>query len=89
MCRSLARAGLPRAAHEGPVAYAARAAAKWPELAAAFAIVGDAYAQLRYGPAAALADRSRDRASALARMEHAVAILPSAAALRRAPPAPG
>ncbi len=31
MCARLARAGLPRAAYEGPIAYVARAAARWPQ----------------------------------------------------------
>ena len=82
MCARLARAGLPRAAHEGPLAYVARAAARWPEFAATFKVIGDAYAALRYGPVAAYADTSLERASALWRLKHAVGILPASAALR-------
>ncbi len=79
MCARLARAGLPRAAHEGPLAYVARAAARWPEFAAAFRVIGDAYAALRYGPVAAYADTSLERASALWRLKRAVGVLPAVA----------
>ena len=90
LCARLARAGLPRAAYEGPLAYATRAAARWPEFAAAFAIIGDSYAALRYGPVAVHADTTLERASALWRLKRAVNILPAAAALRsRAAPEPG
>src|SRR5205085_8546227 len=44
LCGRLARAGLPRDMHEGPLAYTARAAARWPELAVAFTVIGEAYA---------------------------------------------
>jgi hypothetical protein len=87
MCTRLARAGLPRAAHEGPLAYVARAAARWPQFTTAFRIVGDSYAELRYGPVAAHADATLERASALGRLRRAVRILPAAAALRRTPAA--
>ena len=52
MCARLARAGLPRLPHEGPLTYAARAAARWPGAGGVRAI-GEAYAALRYGPVGA------------------------------------
>jgi protein-glutamine gamma-glutamyltransferase len=79
----LARAGLPRQPHEGPLAYAARAAARWPEFAVAFQVIGDAYAALRYGLEADRDDRQRERAAALARLARAADVLPAPAALRR------
>ena len=85
MCARLARAGLPRAAHEGPLAYAARAAARWPQFTKAFRVIGDSYAELRYGPVAARTDTNLERASALWRLRRAVRILPAAAALRKTP----
>ncbi len=70
MCARLARAGLPRAPHEGPLAYAARAAQRWPEFAAAFGVIGESYAVLRYGPVRPRIDTiRRGRAPALARLE--------------------
>ncbi len=47
-CARLARAGLPREPHEGPRAFAARVAARRPDLAAAVSAVADAYVALRY-----------------------------------------
>ena len=85
MCARLARAGLPRAPHEGPVDYAARAATRWPEFSGTFGIIGDSYAALRYGPAAAHADTTLERASALWRLKRALDLLPSPAELRGAP----
>jgi len=82
LCARLARAGLPRAAHEGPLAYAARASARWPQFAGAFHIIGDSYAALRYGPVAAQADTTLERASALWRLKRAVGILPAPGTLR-------
>ena len=84
LCRRLAHAGMPRAPHEGPLAYTARAAARWPELAVAFRVIGDTYASLRYGPAAAEGADARTRASALVRLARAIHVLPAAAALRAA-----
>ena len=37
--RRLGRAGLPRHPYEGPLAYAARAAERWPQFAIAFAAI--------------------------------------------------
>ena len=85
MCARLARAGLPRAAYEGPVDYVERAASRWPEFTSTFTIIGDSYAALRYGPAAAHADTTLERASALWRLKHALDLLPSIAQLRAAP----
>ncbi len=84
-CARLARAGLPRAAYEGPLAYAERAAARWPQCAKALDVIGHSYAELRYGSVAARADTNLERASALWRLRRAVRILPAAARLRRVP----
>ncbi len=84
-CARLARAGLPRAAYEGPLAYVERAAARWPQFAKALDVIGHSYAELRYGSVAAHADTNLERASALWRLRRAVRILPAAATLRRSP----
>jgi protein-glutamine gamma-glutamyltransferase len=49
LCRRLAKAGLPRAPHEGARDYAARIAAARPELADAFRDLAARYTALRYG----------------------------------------
>lgn len=49
-CKRLARAGAPRAAHEGPLDYGRRAAAQLQAQAGAVQAIADAYARLRYGP---------------------------------------
>ena len=85
LCARLGRAGLPRAPHEGPLAYAARAALRWPDLAPAFSVIGASYATLRYGPAAATSAVGGGSPPALARLERAIAVLPSPSALRSAP----
>jgi len=85
VCARLARAGLPRAPYEGPLAYVERAAARWPGFAKALGIIGHSYAELRYGSVAAHADTNLERASALWRLRRAVRILPAAATLRRTP----
>jgi hypothetical protein len=79
----LARAGLPRRLHEGPLAYAERAATRWPRFAAAFRVIGASYAQLRYGPVSTRPDSDGERAAALARFERAIEQVPGTAALRR------
>ena len=50
LCRKLARAGLARDAHEGPLAYSARIARGRPDLAPRTQPLLVRYAQLRYGP---------------------------------------
>ncbi|HEY8888357.1 MAG TPA: DUF3488 and DUF4129 domain-containing transglutaminase family protein [Gallionella sp.] len=49
LCRKLANAGLPRAAHEGAQDYAARVAAARPELAGTILDLAARYTALRYG----------------------------------------
>jgi transglutaminase-like putative cysteine protease len=51
LCRRLAKAGLPRAAHEGAQDYAAHVAAARPELAGAVRDLAARYGTLRYGTA--------------------------------------
>jgi transglutaminase-like putative cysteine protease len=50
-CARLARRGLPRGPHEGPLAFAERVAISRPELAGPAREIGRLYAVLRYGPA--------------------------------------
>jgi hypothetical protein len=78
--RRLARAGLPRQSHEGPLAFANRAARRWPQFAIAFAAIGESYASLRYGAPGA----TREREALLATLERAIEVLPAPAALRGA-----
>jgi len=49
LCRKLARAGLPRASHEGALDYAARVAAARPEFAVTIFDLATRYSALRYG----------------------------------------
>lgn len=78
LCRRLARAGLPRRVNEGPLAYARRAAARWPQWGGLLQRIGATYALLRYGPE----DGSRnERITAL---RAGVASLPQARVLRGA-----
>ena len=79
--RRLARAGLPRQPHEGPLAYAARASARWPQFAIAFAAIGESFAVLRYGAAPV----ARERAALVATLERAIEVLPAAGELRTTP----
>jgi transglutaminase-like putative cysteine protease len=83
-CARLARAGLPRHPSEGPLDYADRAAARWPEFGVAFRVIGDSYAALRYGEASSRPDHDRQRAAALATLARAIDVLPSPLALRAA-----
>lgn len=83
LCRRLARAGLPRPAWEGPIAYASRAAHRWPQFAIAFGAIGNAYAMLRFGPVS-----DDERSALVATLARAIDVLPSAAALRAAAHAP-
>jgi protein-glutamine gamma-glutamyltransferase len=80
LCRRLARAGLPRHVHEGPVAFAQRAAHRWPQFAIAFAAIGQSFSTLRYGATAA----PRERDALVATLERAIEVLPAPAALRQA-----
>src|SRR4029453_4444883 len=59
--------------------------ARGPEFTRTFGIIGDSYAALRYGPVAAHADTTLERASALWRLKRALELLPSPARLRAAP----
>jgi transglutaminase-like putative cysteine protease len=77
-CRRLARAGLARGREEGPIAYAARAAARWPRWSTLFASLAESYALLRYGP------ESDRRDELLAALRANVAALPKIRALRAA-----
>jgi transglutaminase-like putative cysteine protease len=79
VCRRLSRAGLARLPHEGPLAYAARAASRWPQFAIALGAIGESFAALRYGDAAA---RPGERAAMLATLERAIDVLPAARELR-------
>jgi transglutaminase-like putative cysteine protease len=60
LCRRLAAAGLPRAPHEGPLAYAERLARDRPDLAAAVTPLLRRYADARYGPDGAGAGGARN-----------------------------
>ncbi len=79
LCRRLARAGLPRPPWEGPIAYAQRAAQRWPQFAIAFRAIGESFAALRYGSASA---RTPERTALIATLERAIDVLPSPSALR-------
>ena len=80
VCRRLARAGLRRSPEEGPLAYAQRAARRWPQWAALFARIGNSYALLRYGP------ESEQRTKLIAALREGVAQLPGARKLRTQSP---
>ncbi len=77
LCQRLARAGLPRQPSEGPLAYAARAARRWPRWAAALERIGITYATLRYGP---VDGKASERIAAL---RADLAALPSARRMRQ------
>jgi hypothetical protein len=62
-CRRLARAGLPRATSEAPLAYARRAARRWPQAREALTQVARAYCEARYGAGAAASGLSELRAA--------------------------
>jgi hypothetical protein len=64
--------------HEGPLAFAERAASRWPQFAIAFRAMGDSFAALRYGNAT----RESERLALIATLERAVEVLPAPAALR-------
>ncbi len=52
LCRKLAKAGIVRAPHQGPRAYADAVTAGRPELAEAVCVLLEQYAQLRFGESA-------------------------------------
>ncbi len=58
-CARLARRGVKRGAHEGPLDFTERAVAQRPEWAAAIREIGGLYARLRYGPSAPAAEVRR------------------------------
>ncbi|HXR56930.1 MAG TPA: DUF3488 and transglutaminase-like domain-containing protein [Casimicrobiaceae bacterium] len=78
-CRRLARGGLPRLEHEGPLAFAERASRRWPQFEIAFRAIGESFAMLRYGD---MAKRESERAALLATLERAIEALPRAGKLR-------
>jgi len=80
LCRRLARAGLPRHAYEGPIAFAQRAAQRWPQFDIAFAAIGQSFSALRYGETGAPSQRD----ALVATLERAIDVLPAPAALRQA-----
>jgi len=75
-CRRLALGGLRRNPEEGPLAYAQRAARRWPQWRALFERIGESYALLRYGP------QTTDRADLIAALRRSVDTLPPVRALR-------
>jgi transglutaminase-like putative cysteine protease len=78
VCRRLARAGLPRMNYEGPIAFAGRAASRWPQFAIAFRAIGESFAALRYG----VERRDSDRLALIATLERAIDVLPAPRSLR-------
>jgi hypothetical protein len=68
LCRKLARVGLPRSAHQGPIAYAEEVRQTRPDLGEAARSLLTRYAELRYG-----APRTDSRAADVAGFERAVA----------------
>src|SRR5438477_7257512 len=70
LCRRLGRAGLPRRTDEGPLAYARRAASRWPRWSELLQRIGETYAALRYGPD----DGARDQR--IAALRKSIAALP-------------
>jgi len=78
VCRRLARAGLPRLNYEGPIAFAARAASRWPQFEIAFRAIGESFAALRYG----IERRDSERRALIATLERAIDVLPAPGTLR-------
>jgi transglutaminase-like putative cysteine protease len=76
LCHRLGRAGLPRRPDEGPLAYAQRAASRWPQWSDLLRRLGQTYALLRYGPE----DGTRDQH--IAALRKGLAALPQTRALR-------
>ena len=78
VCRRLSRAGLPRLTYEGPIAFAGRAASRWPQFDIAFRAIGESFAALRYGSER----RDSERLALIATLERAIDVLPAPATLR-------
>jgi transglutaminase-like putative cysteine protease len=76
LCRRLGRAGLPRRRDEGPLAYAQRAASRWPQWSALLQRIGETYAVLRYGP------EDGTRAELIATLRAGITALPSVRTMR-------
>ena len=70
LCRKLAGIGLPRSAHQGPIAYSEAVGERRPDLREAVRALLTRYAELRYG-----APRADSRAQDVAGFERAVARL--------------
>lgn len=81
LCRKLARTGLPRAPHQGPLAYAHAVIGHRPDLAGRVRPLLEKYAELRFGPASDAA-HGRD----LRTFERAVARLSVRRRVDREPP---
>jgi protein-glutamine gamma-glutamyltransferase len=79
VCTRLARAGLPREPHEGPLAFSSRASERWPDYAIAFHAIGESYAKLKYGRVA-----RREREALIATLQRAAEVLPAPGELRTA-----
>lgn len=75
LCRKLARVGLPREAHQGPIAYADAVAERRPDLRETVRTLLTRYAELRYGE-----PRTDSRAQDVVGFERAVARLSIASA---------
>jgi transglutaminase-like putative cysteine protease len=76
LCRRLGRAGLPRRPDEGPLAYAQRAASRWPQWSGLLRRLGETYALLRYGP------EDGKRTQRIAALRKGLAALPHVRTLR-------
>jgi transglutaminase-like putative cysteine protease len=76
LCRRLGRAGLPRRPDEGPLAYAERAASRWPQWSGLLRRLGETYALLRYGP------EDGKRAELITMFRAGITALPSVRTLR-------
>jgi hypothetical protein len=72
----IAKRTLPRRPDEGPLAYAQRAATRWPQWSELLRRIGATYALLRYGP------RDARHGERLGTLRQSVAALPGARALR-------
>lgn len=80
LCRKLARAGLPRRANEGPLAYGERAAQRWPVYARYLRAATRAYCVLRYGVSRHGEEGEED---AWSQFKRALRALPAVGTLKR------